>query len=124
MGRFHKLSNLRSRSDSDLVYCKDCHGLPVEFEIDKTEGIRSKQDVLNMGIDVYNEKCRAIVMRYSKEWEKVIKRLGRWIDFERDYKTMDPSFMESVWHVFHQLWEKELVYRGFKVTVILITSLK
>jgi isoleucyl-tRNA synthetase len=68
-----------------------------------------------MGIDVYNEKCRAIVMRYSKEWEKVIKRLGRWIDFERDYKTMDPSFMESVWHVFHQLWEKELVYRGFKV---------
>jgi isoleucyl-tRNA synthetase len=93
----------------------DCHGLPIEFEIDKQEGVRTKQDVLKMGIDVYNEKCRAIVMRYSREWEKIVKRLGRWIDFERDYKTMDKNFMESVWWVFKQLYDKGLVYRGFKV---------
>ena len=54
--------------------------------------------------------------RYSKEWEKTVTRLGRWIDFENDYKTMDPSFMESVWWVFSQLWAKGLVYKGFKVT--------
>ena len=53
--------------------------------------------------------------RYSKEWEKTVTRLGRWIDFENDYKTMDPSFMESVWWVFSQLWAKGLVYKGFKV---------
>ena len=55
--------------------------------------------------------------RYSKEWEKTVTRLGRWIDFENDYKTMDPSFMESVWWVFSQLWGKGLVYKGFKVRV-------
>ena len=53
--------------------------------------------------------------RYSKEWEKTVTRLGRWIDFENDYKTLDPSYMESVWWVFGQLWEKDLVYKGFKV---------
>lgn len=93
----------------------DCHGLPVEFEIDTKLGIKSRDDVLAMGIDKYNEECRSIVMRYSKEWEKIITRVGRWIDFENDYKTLDPQFMESVWWVFEQLWNKDLVYRGFKV---------
>lgn len=92
-----------------------CHGLPVEFEINQSLNIKSKKDVLNMGIDVYNEECRAIVMRYSKEWETVVTRMGRWIDFENDYKTLDPQFMESVWWVFKQLFDKDLVYRGFKV---------
>ena len=68
-----------------------------------------------MGIAAYNEECRSIVMRYSKQWEVTVKRLGRWIDFENDYKTLDPSFMESVWWVFRQLHDKGLVYRGFKV---------
>lgn len=67
------------------------------------------------GIGNYNEECRKIVMRYSHEWERVVTRLGRWIDFKNDYKTMDTNFMESVWWVFGQLWDKELVYRGFKV---------
>lgn len=93
----------------------DCHGLPVEFEINQKLNIKSRKDVLNMGIDVYNEECRAIVMRYSKEWETVVTRMGRWIDFENDYKTLDPQFMESVWWVFKQLFDKDLVYRGFKV---------
>lgn len=93
----------------------DCHGLPVEHEIDKSLGIRTRDDVLKLGIDVYNETCRGIVMRYSKEWEVTVKRIGRWIDFDNDYKTMNPTFMESVWWVFKQLWDKGLVYKGFKV---------
>jgi len=93
----------------------DCHGLPVEYEIDQKLNITHRDQVLAMGIDKYNETCRGIVTRYTKEWETTITRLGRWIDFENDYKTMDASFMESVWWVFSQLFEKDLVYQGFKV---------
>ncbi|CAN6194017.1 unnamed protein product [Urochloa humidicola] len=93
----------------------DCHGLPVEFEIDKQLGITNRQQVLDFGIGNYNEKCRSIVTKYVSEWEAVVKRTGRWIDFRNDYKTMDINFMESVWWVFAQLWEKDLVYKGFKV---------
>ncbi|KAF7822569.1 isoleucine--tRNA ligase, cytoplasmic [Senna tora] len=93
----------------------DCHGLPVENEIDKKLGIKKREDVLKLGIDKYNEECRSIVTRYVEEWEKVITRTGRWIDFKNDYKTMDLNFMESVWWVFAQLYEKGLVYKSFKV---------
>ncbi len=72
-----------------------------------------------MGIANYNAECRAIVMRYSSEWEKTIKRVGRWIDFKNDYKTMHLSYMESVWWVFKELHEKGLVYRGFKARIFL-----
>lgn len=68
-----------------------------------------------MGIDKYNAECRAIVMRYSSEWRRTVERLGRWIDFDNDYKTLNTPFMESVWWVFGQLWKKDLVYRGLKV---------
>ena len=93
----------------------DCHGLPVEFEIDKKLGVTNRDEVLELGIDKYNAECRAIVSRYSKEWESIVTRLGRWIDFEKDYKTMEPWYMESVWWVFKTIYEKGLVYRGFKV---------
>ncbi|XP_027755327.1 isoleucine--tRNA ligase, cytoplasmic isoform X2 [Empidonax traillii] len=93
----------------------DCHGLPVEYEIDKTLGIKGPEDVAKMGIESYNNHCRGIVMRYAKEWEHSVTRLGRWIDFENDYKTLYPQFMESVWWVFKQLYDKGLVYRGVKV---------
>uniref|UniRef100_A0A7N5K5K6 Isoleucine--tRNA ligase, cytoplasmic n=1 Tax=Ailuropoda melanoleuca TaxID=9646 RepID=A0A7N5K5K6_AILME len=93
----------------------DCHGLPVEYEIDKTLGIRGPEDVAKMGIVEYNNQCRAIVMRYSTEWKSTVNRLGRWIDFDNDYKTLYPQFMESVWWVFKQLYDKGLVYRGVKV---------
>jgi isoleucyl-tRNA synthetase len=93
----------------------DCHGLPVEYEIDQMLNITHRDQVLAMGIDKYNETCRSIVTRYTKEWESTVTRLGRWIDFENDYKTMDPQFMESVWWVFSQLFEKDLVYQGYKV---------
>lgn len=93
----------------------DCHGLPVEYEIDKTLGIRGPEDVAKLGIAEYNSQCRAIVMRYSAEWKSTITRLGRWIDFDNDYKTLYPQFMESVWWIFKQLYDKGLVYRGVKV---------
>jgi len=93
----------------------DCHGLPIEYEIDKAYGIRTRADVLEIGVDEYNKRCRAIVMKYATEWEEIVTRLGRWIDFKNDYKTMDLKFMESVWWVFKQMWDKGLVYRGAKV---------
>ena len=71
--------------------------------------------VLDMGVANYNAECRGIVTRYTAEWEKTVNRLGRWIDFKNDYKTMDPEFMESVWWVFDTMFKKGLVYRGYKV---------
>nr|GEU33913.1 isoleucine--tRNA ligase, cytoplasmic-like [Tanacetum cinerariifolium] len=91
-------------------------GLPVEHEIDKKLEVTRREDVLSMGIDVYNEECRSIVTRYVGEWKKVITRCGRWIDFDNGYKTMDLKFMETVWWVFAELHKKGLVYKGFKVT--------
>ncbi|KAI8896317.1 tRNA synthetases class I-domain-containing protein [Globomyces pollinis-pini] len=93
----------------------DTHGLPVEHEIDKALGIKGAADVEAMGIATYNAHCRSIVMKYAAEWETTITRMGRWIDFENDYKTLDPSFMESVWWVFKQLFEKDQIYRGFRI---------
>ncbi|GIW23308.1 MAG: isoleucine--tRNA ligase [Candidatus Sericytochromatia bacterium] len=94
----------------------DCHGLPVEMEMEKTMKLGSKREIAEkIGIYEFNEACRSIVLRYTKEWRKTITRLGRWVDFDNDYKTMDKSFMESVWWVFKQLWDKGLVYEGKKV---------
>ncbi|CAI5449746.1 unnamed protein product [Caenorhabditis angaria] len=93
----------------------DTHGLPVEFEIDKMLGITGPSDVHKMGIANYNAECRKIVMRYSQEWEVTMGRLGRWVDFKNDYKTLYPWFMESVWWAFSELHKKGLVYRGVKV---------
>lgn len=93
----------------------DCHGLPVEYEIDKQLNITDRQQVLDMGIDKYNEKCRSIVMKYSSEWENTVTRMGRWVDFKGGYKTMDKSFMESTWFIFKQLWIRNKIYRGYKI---------
>ncbi|KAA8651743.1 hypothetical protein EYZ11_000065 [Aspergillus tanneri] len=93
----------------------DTHGVPIEFEIDKKLGMSGLEAVEKLGIEKYNEECRAIVMRYATEWRQTIDRLGRWIDFDNDYKTMNTEFMESVWWVFKQLFDKDLVYRGYRV---------
>jgi isoleucyl-tRNA synthetase len=93
----------------------DCHGLPIEHEIDKKLGISAQEAVKKLGIKGYNDECRSIVQRYTSEWEKTITRIGRWVDFENDYKTMDPNFMESVWWVISELWKKDLIYQGTKV---------
>ncbi|MDC1529255.1 isoleucine--tRNA ligase [Gammaproteobacteria bacterium] len=93
----------------------DCHGLPIEHEIDKSLGMSASEAVEKLGMKGYNDECRGIVQRFTGEWRKTITRIGRWVDFDNDYKTMDPSFMESVWWVMKQLWEKDLIYRGVKV---------
>ena len=93
----------------------DCHGLPVEYEIEKRDKLKGRKDILEMGVAKFNEECRASVLHYTKEWQKTITRLGRWVDWDNQYRTMDKSFMESVWWVFGQLFEKGLVYRDYKV---------
>ena len=93
----------------------DCHGLPIEHEIDKSLNMSAQQAVEELGIKGYNDQCRAIVQRYTSQWRETITRLGRWVDFDDDYKTMDAWYMESCWWVMKQLWDKGLVYEGVKV---------
>ena len=93
----------------------DCHGLPVEFEVEKELKLKGGPDVEAMGIDRFNEHCRGIVLRYTRQWKSVVNRIGRWVDFENDYKTMDVDFMESIWWVCKTLWEKKLLYRSGKI---------
>ncbi len=93
----------------------DCHGLPVENEIEKAKALRGAEEIENFGIANFNEECRSIVLRYTDQWKKTVSRMGRWVDMEHTYRTMDKNFMESVWWVFKQLFEKGLVYQGFKV---------
>ena len=92
----------------------DTHGLPVEMEVEKALGIVGK-GVASVGVEAFNEACRASVLRYAKEWESTVEKTGRWVDFEDRYLTMQPSFMESVWWVFRQLWDKGLIYEGHRV---------
>ena len=93
----------------------DCHGLPVEYEMEKELGISGKRQIEEYGVAKFNEACRSIVLRYTKEWRKVITRLGRWVDFDNDYKTMDPDYMETIWWVVSELWKKGLLYEGFYI---------
>lgn len=93
----------------------DTHGLPVEFEIDKELNIKGPDDVAKIGIANYNKECRSIVMKYATEWETIVGRIGRWIDFKNDYKTLYPWYMETIWWIFKELYDKGLVYQGVKV---------
>jgi len=93
----------------------DCHGLPIESLVEKELGVQGAAGIEALGIDKFNATCRAGVLRFTSEWETTVRRLGRWVDFDNDYKTMDASFMESVWWVFGQLWNKELIYEGHRV---------
>jgi isoleucyl-tRNA synthetase len=92
----------------------DCHGLPVENEAEQQLGLRSRRDILEYGVPRFNEACRDLVLRYTSEWQSLIERLGRWVDWDNQYRTMDSDFMESVWWVFKSLWDQGLVYEGFK----------
>ena len=93
----------------------DTHGLPIEMQVEKQLGISGPQEIAAYGIDRFNEACRALVTTNTENWNRVIRRVGRWVDMDNDYKTMDTSFMESVWWVFRQLWDKGMVYRDSKV---------
>jgi isoleucyl-tRNA synthetase len=93
----------------------DCHGLPAEVEAERLLGISGKAGILAMGIEKFNQTCRESVLRYTREWQDYVTRQARWVDFGHDYKTLDLPYMESVMWAFKQLWDKGLVYQGFKV---------
>src|SRR3989344_5575362 len=92
----------------------DTHGLPVEYEVEKQLGISGKKQILKLGVDKFNQACRDSVFRYKGEFEDFISRLGRWIDLEHPYTTLDDSYIESVWWVLSELHKKDLVYRSFR----------
>lgn len=96
------------------VWGWDCHGLPVENLVEKELGLKVKKDIEEYGIEKFNEAARESVLRYAAEWRRIIPRIGRWVDMENDYKTMDPSFTESVWWGFKGLYDKGLVSEGYK----------
>ncbi len=93
----------------------DCHGLPAEMEMEKTAGIHGRDQILEYGMGRFNEGCRDLVLKYVDEWERLVTRQGRWVDFKNDYKTMDLDFMESVLWAFKTLFDKGLIYEGTRV---------
>ena len=93
----------------------DCHGLPVEYEVEQELGVGTKREIEELGVNRFNEACRSIVLRYTREWRQIVSRMGRWVDFDNEYRTMDRDYMESIWWVFKRLWEKDLIYRGHKI---------
>jgi isoleucyl-tRNA synthetase len=93
----------------------DCHGLPIESLVEKELGLKTKKDILEIGIDTFNEKARSMVLQYVHEWERYVDRVGRWVDFKNSYKTMDNSYIESVWWALKELDNKKLLYEGRKV---------
>jgi len=92
----------------------DCHGLPIENLVEKELGLETKKDIEKFGIGEFNKRARSSVLTYEKDWKEIIPRTGRWIDMENSYKTMDSSYTESVWWSFKTLYDKNLVYQGFK----------
>ncbi|GAA3540070.1 isoleucine--tRNA ligase [Nocardioides daeguensis] len=93
----------------------DTHGLPAELEAMRLNGIKTTDEIVEMGIDKFNDACRASVLKYTGEWRDYVTRQARWVDFDNDYKTMNPEFMESVLWAFKSLFDKGLVYEGFRV---------
>ncbi|MCB9831027.1 MAG: isoleucine--tRNA ligase [Planctomycetes bacterium] len=93
----------------------DCHGLPAEMAAEKELGISGRQQITEHGIDRFNDHCRQSVLRYTQEWRDYVTRQARWVDFDHDYKTMDLSYMESVMWAFKTLWDKGLIYEGYRV---------
>jgi isoleucyl-tRNA synthetase len=93
----------------------DTHGLPAEFEAEQQLGIKTKAEIEEMGVAEFNEACRTSVLRYTQQWRDYVTRQARWVDFDNDYKTLDLDFMESVMWAFKSLWDKGLVYEGYRV---------
>src|SRR4051795_4062215 len=93
----------------------DCHGLPVEIAVQNELGIESKQQIEEFGIAEFNQKCRESVFEYLEDWTRLTERIGYWVDLDHPYRTVEPPYIESVWWALRQLWDKELLYEGFKV---------
>lgn len=98
----------------ERVWGWDCHGLPIENIIEKEHGFTAKQDIEEYGIGKFNKEAEKSVLRYADVWKDVIPRVGRWVDMERDYKTMDYKYTESIWWAFKELFNKGLAYEGYK----------
>ena len=92
----------------------DCHGLPVEYEIEKNLKLSGRKDIVDYGVDKFNDSCRNSVFRYTGEWTEMFKRIGRWVDLDDTYATLDNSYMESIWWIFKQIWDKDMIYSGYK----------
>ncbi len=92
----------------------DCHGLPIENIVEQEIGTKSKKDIEKYGVDKFNESCRSRVLEFADEWERVIRKIGRWAEMKSAYRTMDLDYMESIWWVFKQLWDKDLIYEGYR----------
>ncbi len=93
----------------------DCHGLPIEALAQEALGLAGAPAIIEAGVDVFNEQCRSMVTKYVEDWEKTVTRMGRWVDFENDYKTMDTPFMETIWWVFSQLWKQDRIYKAHRI---------
>jgi isoleucyl-tRNA synthetase len=93
----------------------DCHGLPIEALAQEALGLSGAGAIVEKGVEVFNETCRSMVMKHVADWRRTVSRMGRWVDFDNDYKTMDLSFMETIWWVFKQLWDQGRIYKSFRV---------
>lgn len=93
----------------------DCHGLPAEMSAEKQLGVSGRKQIEEFGVEKFNAFCRQDVLKYANIWTDMFRRIGRWVDFDHDYKTMDLSFMESVIHNFKELYDKGLIYEDFRV---------
>ncbi|MEU7477280.1 isoleucine--tRNA ligase [Lentzea sp. NPDC042327] len=93
----------------------DTHGMPAEYEAEKQLGITHKNEIDALGIEKFNEACRTSVLQYADQWRDYVTRQARWVDFDNDYKTLDLDYMESVMWAFKALWDKGLIYEGFRV---------
>ncbi|MBO5643014.1 MAG: isoleucine--tRNA ligase [Kiritimatiellae bacterium] len=93
----------------------DTHGLPIEALAQDALGVAGAPEIKALGVDKFNEQCRSMVLKYVNEWEKTVTRMGRWVDFKNDYKTMNPEFMETIWWVFKQLWNQGRVYKSHRI---------
>ncbi|MBO5991096.1 MAG: class I tRNA ligase family protein, partial [Lentisphaeria bacterium] len=93
----------------------DTHGLPIEALAQDALGISGVHEIKAFGVDKFNEQCRSMVLRYVGEWRKTVTRMGRWVDFDNDYKTMSPDFMETIWWIFKQLWNQNRVYKSYRI---------
>ncbi|MDD3480609.1 MAG: isoleucine--tRNA ligase [Patescibacteria group bacterium] len=99
----------------ERVWGWDTHGLPIENVVEEKLGFKSRDEIFEYGVDKFNEKCRSQVFEYVEAWRETIDRTGRWADMDNAYITMDKNYMESIWWVFSELWNKDLVYEGHKV---------
>ncbi len=93
----------------------DCHGLPVEIAVEEQLGFTRKDDIERYGIAEFNQKCRESVFTFLEEWDRLTERIGFWIDLDDAYRTLDATYIESVWWALRQIWDKDLLYEGFKV---------